>query len=772
MNKRSTLEFNCYRIRRKFSLPLPLTKLPSLGVKVRGFESDYPWQIWALWALEERLFSLALTCTKDDNVEAKRLLERDLTALAGWPCFNAQNKPDLPFAHATLTLATAKLSWSFLSRDCKICIDNGLLRAIDQGITLFSDTLDVQQSSEILAKQNPYQHVHNIPLIALSALAMAAEVTHHEKAKALSNCVHAHVIARFELTENGFTEGISYDGYWLNFVLAWLATQSKPMQDSIIQHPAIKIFEQQVVAQSCPGDVARSAELGDIEPEQMTFLWSALVRLQTFKHSHRRAFLLSQLLKKRLRADALLVMEELRAQDQLTVDIEPLLAEASFLKTNTCISLFSGFGDEDLNVVLAYSSSPMNHIQKDNGTLVIGKQQRWWITDPGYQQYLKTAERDYTIGRQAHNFPVVNGYAHADKAPELIQLREDTSHENCDVVVVDLTDCYPKEAGVESVTRTLWRLGNEQVILCDTVLTDESDNTVEYHWHGHADAYWGEIEKAVYLAFEDISDVMTIQTSIGKIGLNHVQRLRGSRGSATLCTLSHSGQKKVQRCWWLFNFRTSLPILLTDDYTANVDGREFDLRSIVRESIAEPKLSVLVRPDGMEAKVKMGDEFLGREIQECWTFSLFVDGKLTQSIESNSRTALFNYFPVGLSNSVVIKARPQDSDQADGQCTLTHSQIEKICQKPLVTVASLKDNQLSAYCVLMPGHIEGEVEYAYYLMVNGERHSVVWYSPNETVTFDVSEIESDAQLTVKGFVRSKEEPDRKFSSTSNNCRTR
>lgn len=56
------LTFSCYRIRRRFALPLPITQLPVLNAQIRGFSQPYPWQIWCLWALEERLYTLGGGC--------------------------------------------------------------------------------------------------------------------------------------------------------------------------------------------------------------------------------------------------------------------------------------------------------------------------------------------------------------------------------------------------------------------------------------------------------------------------------------------------------------------------------------------------------------------------------------------------------------------------------------------------------------------------------------------------------------------------------------
>ena len=52
------LFFDCYRIRRRWSVELPLMALPMLDLQIRGFSKSYPYQIWCLWALEERINAL------------------------------------------------------------------------------------------------------------------------------------------------------------------------------------------------------------------------------------------------------------------------------------------------------------------------------------------------------------------------------------------------------------------------------------------------------------------------------------------------------------------------------------------------------------------------------------------------------------------------------------------------------------------------------------------------------------------------------------------
>lgn len=58
---------------------------------------------------------------------------------------------------------------------------------------------------------------------------------------------------------------------------------------------------------------------------------------------------------------------------------------------NDAVVLRSGMTADDVAVAMGQGSSPMGHIHQDNGRLVIGTRGRWWLDDPGYQQYLQTS---------------------------------------------------------------------------------------------------------------------------------------------------------------------------------------------------------------------------------------------------------------------------------------------------------------------------------------------------------------------------------------------
>ncbi|NGO90811.1 MAG: hypothetical protein GBQ79_14555, partial [Halomonas sp.] len=565
------LAFTCYRIRRRWSLPLPVTSLPELKTQVRGFAQPYPWQIWCLWALEERLYALSWAVSfLDDPLARDRCIE-DLEALAQWPRYTVANKLDLPYGHAVQLVAIALRDWTWLPEATQQALRSALQRAVEEGMPLVPSPVQALGSAdELLAKPSPHQHLHNIPLIAQAALATAAEVIDHPERERFSSRFLNLFQARLALYHQGLTEGISYDGYLYNFALGWLSTQSSAVIESIVHHPAMQDLEDQARGLACPGQVAQSAEIGDVEPLEMPFVWSALARLQQWAFSDARETLLDAVPTEWLRADALWVRAQQADQQADRGDTTPpemprdslpgsALEVPVFQQSTASVTLATGLGDDDLSVVMSLCRSPMNHIQADSGTLLIGHAGHWWITDPGYQQYLKTSERDFTLGPEAHNTPVINGHGQAHKAGRLLYSGECQTSSEAEgaYAVVDLTACYPMEAQAETVTRALWRLDRDHVVVCDTVVS-APDSTVAYHWHGDADAYWGEQSGAVSLYLSSSHRTLWLQSGQQSLSLAQQHRLRGSRGQ---CTLQVSQPAAVTHHWWSFSFTDTPPAL-------------------------------------------------------------------------------------------------------------------------------------------------------------------------------------------------------------------
>lgn len=618
-----------------------------------------------------------------DQVALERCMQ-ELEALAQWPRYTVADKLDLPYGHAVQLMATAFKEWAWLPPTTRHVLKDALLRAVEEGMARIPSAVqDLASPDALLAKPLPHQHLHNIPLIAQAALATAAEVIQHSARNSLSSRFRYLYLARLALHHQGLTEGISYDGYLHNFALGWLSTQPWSISDHIVKHAALQDLERQARGLACPGEVWQSAEIGDVEPQDMPFVWSALARLQHWDYSPSREALLDAVPPKRLRADALWARAQL-VRPRHTGAEDQAHSLPAVQRSAAALTLSTGLDADDLSLVVSLCRSPMNHIQVDSGTLLIGHAGNWWITDPGYQQYLKTAEREYTLGACAHNTPVVNGHAQAHKAARLVHAGPEgvADKRGSAYALLDLTACYPSEAQVETVTRAVWRLGHDHVVVCDTVVT-ASDTRVAYHWHGHADAFWGEREGAIFLYQEANHRTLWIQAGGQPLSLKNQQRLRGSRGP---CTLQVECPAEVRHHWWCFSFAEQLPYFRATSTSAHIGDVCLNLSDIYPEGGLPPPLTVQER--------------------------------------------------------------------------------QTVCGIPLLVSAQLSGNQITGSCELLPGVIDGAVEYAFYLLVNGQKSQIRWYEPSPIHTFTLSPNEADKSIQVRGFVRSVRTPEEKISATS------
>lgn len=261
---------------------------------------------------------------------------------------------------------------------------------------------------------NPHQHLHNIPLIGTCALAMAATLVQHPAAARLQARVVTQFMAVLALRAKGFTEGASYDGYVLDFIADWLAVTDEATRQRVLDHPAFASPQEQVIVLAVPGDVLVTAPLGDVEPVDMPFVWSALAKFQVWRRNPAVAWAFMQCDLTRLRADALAALTR---WDDKAFEVAAAPSVVQPAVTNYALVLRKGFAADELAVAMGVSHSPMAHIHCDNGSLVLGTRGRWWLDDPGYQQYLQTSERQFTVGVTAHNAPVIQGHAQARKQP-------------------------------------------------------------------------------------------------------------------------------------------------------------------------------------------------------------------------------------------------------------------------------------------------------------------------------------------------------------------
>lgn len=761
------LTFSCYRIRRKWSLALPVVALPELDVQVRGFAQPYPWQIWCLWALEERLHAFAGAVHFSGDQAALAKCVEDLEALAQWPRYTVAGKLGLPYGHAVQLMATALLHWRGLPEGTLHLLREALHRAVDEALPLLPAVPAVPGA--LLSMPNLHQHLHNIVLITQAALGTAAEAVGHPERQELSARFLYLMQARLALFHSGLTEGISYDGYLHNFALAWLKTQPGEVVQAVVHHPAMLDLENQALGLACPGNVALSAEIGDVEALDMPFVWSALARLQQFAYSASRAALLAAVPTERLRADALWALSDSAGAENSGSPPLALPTVAGIQQSTFALTLATGLDHDDLSCVVALCSSPMNHVQADNGTVLIGHAGHWWITDPGYQQYLKTSEREFTLGPAAHNTPVINGHGHAYKAGCLLYKGEclPEGQRSGAYAVLDLTACYPAEAGAESVIRTLWRLGRDRVVVCDTVVSPEA--SVAYSWHADADAYWGEQADAIYLTLGDSQRTLWIQSGHQALSLAQQQRLRGSRGQ---CTLQVLQPPNLIYHWWSFGFSDSVPVFEVNGSTACIDNVNLDLSALLPIIPQHPSIELAIQSDHLLVILRTGDEPLALPSNDMWNMSMVVNGAVIYETQSRGRKCLLPIPLIDTDDTVVVMASLFDNKTKEKlnleplNYVVSPNEIKAMRNVPLRVFAEFNDNCVIGRCCLMPSTLMGELEYAFYLLVNGKKTEVRWYEESAMHTFLLQPTDIGKTIQIRGFVRSKTAPDHKISAAS------
>jgi len=224
----------------------------------------------------------------------------------------------------------------------------------------------------------------------------------------------------------------------------------------------------------------------------------------------------------------------------------------------------SGWEAEDLAVAVSCSNSPMGHIQGDSGTLVIGTRGNWLVADPGYQQYVRGEEREFTVGAAAHNAPLINNHGPSQKRPRRIVL-EDVSP-SVHRVAIDLTACYPAGASLKTLVRHVWLSGKNLVVVADQVEAAKSPQAT-YHWHADpAAAWWFEAGWAM-VALGDAQ--LWLTCSQGRLSGADLQRLPGSRGQLSLVSTIHGAGPVV---WWVFALAADRPTLHADG-----EGRQIRL---------------------------------------------------------------------------------------------------------------------------------------------------------------------------------------------------
>jgi hypothetical protein len=579
------LVVNYYRIRRKLAWPLPVRGIDTPPYPVRG-HIGYPWATWMLWALEERIAVLGFAGSRFGDVEAQVVAEREVATLASWDRFDQYGYPDLAFGHSVRTLVSALRSMPWFTTQTVSTIRNALLRCVDTHLPWIRERMlrpmperPEEECEALLA---------NIPVIGTLGLAMAARATEHADAHEIDAHAIRLIEATFDMRAFFRTEGVSYDGYVLDFVADWLAGLETDSADPILNRPEIDDILGQSPVLACPGNAMAVAPIGDVEPLEMPFHASAHAKLSAIRPRHLSLAWLAQCPLEWIRTDGLAAIADITDSGDLS------MAHAPICDLKYATVLRSGAESTDTAVVVATPRIDLGHLQRDAGSIVIGTNGRWLIDDPGYQQYLKTSEREFTMGAGAHNHPIIDGVSPMHKAanPMGNSFEDDVLHTS-----VDLTRCYDFENSETTVRRTVWLAGNDTVVVADEIGNAKSD-IVTYHWHGHPDAAWWVDDAVTVVTLE--TDEVSIRCLNADIDVTNVDRLPGSRGQLSVKlnvplddplsvpkdvqhdTPDGATQVDTSVIWWLFTVNqpedTTEPLL--NGRILSWSGRRFDLDQV------------------------------------------------------------------------------------------------------------------------------------------------------------------------------------------------
>ena len=386
----------------------------------------------------------------------------------------------------------------------------------------------------------------NIPVIALVSSAQLARVLGSPHQAALEEKARAVFQAwcRFRTGDVHHTEGTGYDGYLMDSMTDWLA--GLPDRAELLRESrgAFRSLADQWMHLTLPGRPDLEAPLGDVEPE-MTFWATALFRIGAWYEWRDVDWFLRRFPLEQMRANGL--VSACGQQMQSSTEAPAVGPQ----EHPNALSLRTGWDRSDLLAVVGLSRGQMGHLQADGGQIILGWQGRFWITDPGYQQYRPGEERTYTLGVQAHNAPVIGGTAQTLRAPRVLLL--ETNAHGWQHARVDLSACYRGLPAGASVQREVWLIneGPRAVVVRDTLDSLGKEMEVSTSWQGGNHLAWAFREGWTRLS--DGQHALWLGTVPGMLEASALTRHPGSRGPLTLTHTTTLSEGKGVR-WWVFCF--------------------------------------------------------------------------------------------------------------------------------------------------------------------------------------------------------------------------
>lgn len=537
--QRRELDVYYYRIGHTMAYPLPLERRPALAELPAPLPGRaYPWLIWLTWDLEERWRVLHAAWRQFGDDEAGALLQRELAALSGWDRFcEVDGNVGLVTGHLAgcLALALADASkWAPANWQQARGAAEALL---ERDVWPWFET---RWRVETIGQSQ----LANIPVIALVRSAQLARVIGSPRQAALEGKAREVFAAwrRLRTGEARHTEGSGYDGYLMDSLTDWLA--GLPDRAELLRESgdAFRSLADQWMNLTLPGRFDLQAPLGDVEPE-MPFWATVLTRLSEWYQWRDSAWFLQRYPLQRMPAAG--VAGALGGQFPSAATSPATGAR----ELPNAVSMRTGWDRNNLLAVVGLTRGPMGHLHADGGQIILGWQGRFWITDPGYQQYRPGEEREYTLGAQAHNAPVIGGKAQTVRAARL-QLLE-TNARGWQHARVDLSGCYRGLPAEAAVRREVWLIneGGLAVVARDTLSGLGKDATVSTSWLGGAHLAWA--FRDGWARLSDGRHAFWAATFPGPIEAPQLTRHPGSRGPLTLTHTATLPDGQAAR-WWVF----------------------------------------------------------------------------------------------------------------------------------------------------------------------------------------------------------------------------
>ena len=542
---RRELQVYYYRINHTLPFSLPVASRPAQMPPGIPDMAWYPWLIWLSWNLEERWRVLHGAWRLLGDARAGALLQAELAALDGWKNFGDWNdEPGLPTAHLAACLSLSLSDSSDWEPSLYARCQSTAHRLIEQDILPWFRRIwegRAIQPTELA----------NIPVIILMRAAELARLIGSPHAEILNqyagDLLRVWREARMD-PSNPNTEGFAYDGYLMNACLGWL--RSAPDREVSLPEfrEAFASLVRQWVFAALPGRPDLQAPLGDVEPE-MPFWTTCLLQLAHWYPDdllmQEGRWLTGQVFPSRLPAEALMLILQ-QAETPFSKQAAPPTLRVC--QVANAIVFRSGWEHSDVAVVISKHRCVMSHLHNDNGHLLIGWRGRFWITDPGYQQYRSGDERDFTMDKGAHNIPIVNGCSQSQRDSHLVQMSE-VGAENPQVTL-NLTGCYEGLSAGSKILRSV-HFRSDAILIHDQFPGLTSDAEIATHWLGGAHLAWAFVDGWARLSDGDAA--LWIGTSSRPITATMLERHPGSRGPLTLHHTSSLGDQDAQSWYFLMD---------------------------------------------------------------------------------------------------------------------------------------------------------------------------------------------------------------------------